>query len=78
MTQKESIAHLTSYVAFTPINMDRETGNIKKREFAMDILNNDLFPHCATPEQKIYFRVLKEFDNDKAFYTGMKEFYNSY
>jgi DNA-directed RNA polymerase II subunit RPB2 len=55
LTQEACITNLTSYVAFTPINMDRETGIIKKREFAMDILNNDLFPHCATPEQKIYF-----------------------
>ena len=38
-------------------------------------MNICFFP---TAEQKIYFRVLKEFDNDKAFYTGMKEFYNSY
>jgi DNA-directed RNA polymerase II subunit RPB2 len=55
LTQEESIANLTSYVAFTPMNMDRETGLQKKREFAMEILTNDLFPHCATPEQKIYF-----------------------
>ena len=55
LTQEAAITNITSYVAFTPINMDRETGILKKREFAMEILNNDLFPHCATPEQKIYF-----------------------
>jgi DNA-directed RNA polymerase beta subunit len=55
MTQEDAIRHITSYVAFVPINMDKETGAAKKREFAIEILNNDLFPHCQTQEQKIYF-----------------------
>ena len=40
---------------YTPINMDKETGIKKKQEFTMDILNNDLFPHCQNTTQKIYF-----------------------
>ena len=40
---------------FTPINVDKETGAKKKHEFALEILNNDLFPHCHNKEQKIYF-----------------------
>jgi DNA-directed RNA polymerase II subunit RPB2 len=55
MTQEECIKYITSFVMYTPINMDKETGAKKKYEFTMDILNNDLFPHCKTPEQKIYF-----------------------
>jgi DNA-directed RNA polymerase II subunit RPB2 len=55
LTQIESIKYITTYCMFTPINMDRETGAQKKHEFTMDILNNDLFPHCSTPKQKIYF-----------------------
>ena len=27
----------------------------KKKEFALDILNNDLFPHCNTFTEKIHF-----------------------
>jgi len=54
MTQEDALKHITSSVAYTPINMDRETGAIKKREFAVDALNNDLFPHCKTPTQKLY------------------------
>jgi DNA-directed RNA polymerase II subunit RPB2 len=54
LTQEEAIEYITNLVVFTPINMDRETGLRKKREFAMDILNNDLFPHCRTTEQKVY------------------------
>ena len=54
LTQEDALQHITSAVAYTPLNMDRETGLRKKREFTMDVLNNDLFPHCKTKEQKIY------------------------
>ena len=54
MTQEDALRHITASVAYTPINMDRETGAIKKREFAVDALNNDLFPHCKTMSQKLY------------------------
>ena len=55
ITKEEAISHITSFVMYTPINMDKDTGSKKKREFTMDILNNDLFPHCQTMIQKIYF-----------------------
>ena len=28
---------------------------MKKRQYTQDILDHDLFPHCITKEQKIYF-----------------------
>ena len=55
MTKEDALRHITTYVAFTPMNMDKEQGSKKKRDFTVDVLNNDLFPHCKTPEQKIYF-----------------------
>ena len=55
MTQEDAIKHLMTYVMFTPINMDKEAGLKKKYEFTMEILNNDLFPHCHDKTQKIYF-----------------------
>jgi DNA-directed RNA polymerase II subunit RPB2 len=55
MTQEDAIRHITSYAAFTPINMDKDHGTKKKRDFVMEVLSNDLFPHCRTPAQKIYF-----------------------
>ena len=55
MTQEECLKYITGYVMFTPLNMDKETGIKKKHEFTMDILNNDLFPHCQTAVQKVYF-----------------------
>jgi len=54
ITQEDAIKHITTHVAYTPMNMDRETGQAKKREFANEVLNNDLFPHCKTLDQKIY------------------------
>ena len=55
MTQEDAIKYFTSQVIFTPINMDKESGAIKKREFAQEVLHNDLFPHCNTDKQRIFF-----------------------
>jgi len=55
MTQEDALIIITSNVMFTPMNMDKEAGALKKRGFAQDVLNNDLFPHCHTMTQKIYF-----------------------
>ena len=55
ITQEECVKYITSFVMYTPINMDKETGAKKKHEFTLEILNNDLFPHCHNMEQKIYF-----------------------
>lgn len=55
LSQEDAITYLMSHVMFTPINMDKETGLKKKRDFTTDVLNNDLFPHCHDMTQKIYF-----------------------
>ena len=55
MTQEDALRIITTNVMFTPMNMDKEAGALKKRGFAQDVLNNDLFPHCHNMTQKIYF-----------------------
>ena len=55
LTKDECIKFIMTHALYTPINMDKETGIRKKLEFTMDILNNDLFPHCHSLQQKIYF-----------------------
>ena len=55
MTQEDAVKYMMNHAMFTPINMDKESGIRKKYEFTMDILNNDLFPHCHDKTQKIYF-----------------------
>lgn len=54
LTQEDAFKHIVASVAYTPINMDKETGHKKKCDFARDVLANDLFPHCQTAPQKIY------------------------
>jgi len=54
MTQEDALRHITASVAYTPMNMDKENGAKKKREFAVDAINNDIFPHCKTLKQKLY------------------------
>jgi DNA-directed RNA polymerase II subunit RPB2 len=53
-TKEAALRHITSSVAYTPFNMDKETGARKKHEFALEVLNTDLFPHCRTLQQKLY------------------------
>lgn len=55
LTKESALAYITQYVMYTPMHMDKETGNRKKSEFTIEVVNNDLFPHCSTMEQKIYF-----------------------
>ena len=55
MTYNDAVKYLTSHVNYTPINMDKEAGELKTHQFTLDILQNDLFPHCQTQKQKIYF-----------------------
>ena len=54
MTQEDALRHITASVAYTPLNLDKEVGARKKREFTVDVLDNDLFPHCQTLPQKLY------------------------
>jgi DNA-directed RNA polymerase II subunit RPB2 len=55
LAQEDALGYLTDQVMFTPMNMDKETGMMKKRKFALDVLENDLFPHCPLKDHKIYF-----------------------
>jgi DNA-directed RNA polymerase beta subunit len=54
MTQEDAMRHITAHVTYMPLNMDKEMGAKKKREFAREVLDNDLFPHCRTLQQKLY------------------------
>ena len=54
-SQDVCIKYIVNHAMYTPINMDKETGANKKYNFTLDVLNNDLFPHCNNLDQKIYF-----------------------
>ena len=66
LTQEDCLRCVTQNVMYTPINMDRETGQKKKREFAVDVLTNDLFPHCPSEKKETILPRLY----DKSSYTG--------
>jgi DNA-directed RNA polymerase II subunit RPB2 len=55
LTEDEALDYIVSFAMYTPLNMDKETGIRKKREFTQNVLNKDLFPHCKTDKQKIYY-----------------------
>ena len=55
LTQEDALTQIIASAMFTPINMDKETGIARKRQFTVDVLNNDLFPHCNSKTEKIYF-----------------------
>jgi len=55
MTYEDAIKYIIGLVSYTALNVDKETGAMKKRQFTLEVLQNDLFPHCQTLKQKIYF-----------------------
>lgn len=55
MTTEDAVKYITNFAVFPPLDMDRESAYLKKTEFTLDILNNDLFPHCQNVEQRTYF-----------------------
>ena len=48
--------YIVNNAMFTPINMDKEEG-IKKVEFTINVLENDLFPHCNTKTKNIFYGI---------------------
>ena len=55
LTQEAALKAVTALVNYTPVNMDKERGAQKKREFALEILTNDLFPHCRNVAERRFF-----------------------
>ncbi len=54
LTQEDAIKYITSNVIYTPISTDREYNNKKKQDFAMEVLNNDIFPNARNDCEKIH------------------------
>lgn len=56
ITYDAAVKMLVSNVSYTSHEkVDKETAAHRKMKFALEILQNDLFPHCQTIEQKRYF-----------------------
>ena len=54
LTYDSAIRYIVSNVIYTPLNVDKETGFKRKYDFALEVINNDIFPHCKSNSQKIY------------------------
>lgn len=55
ITQEDAIKYIVNYAMFTPINMDKDEGYKMKYDFTTNVLENDLFPHCDSRKQRLYF-----------------------
>jgi DNA-directed RNA polymerase II subunit RPB2 len=55
ITKESAMEYIKDSVQYIPINVDEETGERQKLKFAMEVMKNDLFPHCETIEQKLYY-----------------------
>ena len=54
ISYETAFKYIVSNVIYTPLNVDKEAGYKKKNEFALEVINNDIFPHCKTNQRKIY------------------------
>ena len=57
-TQEKALEYIINQAMFKPINMGVEEGALAKRNFTEGVLNKDLYPHCKTMKQKLYFMGL--------------------
>ena len=55
ITKEDAFDYLTTKVLYTPINIDYDQGVKKKVMYAKEIINNDIFPHCNSLQQKQYY-----------------------
>ena len=51
----EALEQIALSAMYTPINLTKEEGLAKKKAFTRTILKADMFPHCPTPDEKLYF-----------------------
>jgi DNA-directed RNA polymerase II subunit RPB2 len=53
--QKTAFDYIMTHIIFNPFNMTSDEGLLRKEQYTNDILTEELFPHCKTPKEKIYF-----------------------
>tara|TARA_B100000787_G_scaffold98922_1_gene72981 strand:+ start:1488 stop:5069 length:3582 start_codon:yes stop_codon:yes gene_type:complete len=54
LTQDDAIKYVLTSIIYNPINIDKEAGLKKKRDYTLDVLDNDIFPNCKCNNKKIY------------------------
>ena len=54
ITQEEAFAYILSHAQFT-MYKNNISNNEKKLAYTKEIITTELFPHCKTPKEKLYF-----------------------
>lgn len=52
--REDAFEHVMSLVAYNPYLTEKGPGPMKKREYVLELFQNDFFPHCKSMEQKLY------------------------
>lgn len=52
--QEDAFEHVMSAVAYNPYITEKGPGPMKKKEYTLELFQNDFFPHCKTMQQKLY------------------------
>jgi DNA-directed RNA polymerase II subunit RPB2 len=52
--QESALQYIMNQANYTPINVSEEEGHKKKKEYTLDILDGNLFPHCKTSIHRSY------------------------
>ena len=52
--QEDAFEHVMSTVAYNPYLTEKGPGPMKKKEYTLELFQNDFFPHCKSMQQKLY------------------------
>jgi len=52
--QEDAFEHVMSMVAYNPYLTEKGPMPMKKREYTLELFQNDFFPHCKSLEQKLF------------------------
>jgi DNA-directed RNA polymerase II subunit RPB2 len=53
-TQEDAITYIAGHAMFMAVKLDKPQCCVKRREFTVEVLASDLFPHCRSRTQQIY------------------------
>lgn len=53
LTQEDAVMYMVGHAMYMPQKLDKVATLQKKREFTLEVLKNDLFPHCHSRAQQV-------------------------
>ena len=52
--QEDAFEHVMSMVAYNPYQTEKGPAPMKKKDYTLELFQNDFFPHCKSMEQKLF------------------------